>query len=59
MAEDIGGADENSWKSRLNAAGYDVKVFTEGLGAFKIFRELYIEKLAFSLQLTEILKAET
>lgn len=59
LAEDIGGADENSWKSRLNAAGYDVKVFTDGLGAFKIFRELYIEKLAFSLQLTEVLKAET
>ena len=48
LEDDIGGADKNSWQSRLVAAGYDVKVFTEGLGAFKIFRELYIKELAVS-----------
>ena len=45
LEEDIGGSDKNSWKSRLTAEGYDVKVCVDGLGAFKIFRELYIEKV--------------
>lgn len=45
LEEDIGGADKNSWKSRLMAEGYGVKVCADGLGAFRIFRELYIEKL--------------
>ena len=44
VSEDIAG-DENSWKSRLAALGYDVKVCVDGLGSFKNFRQLYIEKL--------------
>ena len=44
VTEDIAG-DENSWKSRLAALGYDVAVCVDGLGSFKNFRQLYIEKL--------------
>ena len=34
-----------SWRGKLAALGYDVKVCADGLGTFKIFRELYIEKI--------------
>ena len=34
-----------SWRGKLSALGYDVKVCVDGLGTFKIFRELYIEKI--------------
>ena len=39
-----------SWRGKLAALGYDVKVFADGLGTFKIFRELYIEKIKVELE---------
>lgn len=45
LSEDIAG-EKNSWKAKLTAQGYKVRVIREGLGAFEKFRELYIEKLA-------------
>lgn len=37
-----------SWQTRLAALGYKVKVFSDGLGTFRSFRQLYIDKLAAS-----------
>lgn len=34
-----------SWRNRLEGLGYDVKVYVDGLGTFKNFRNLYIERL--------------
>lgn len=42
--EDIAG-NNNSWKTQLIEHGFNVRVCTDGLGSFKEFRELYIEKL--------------
>lgn len=43
--EDIAGLDRNSWLSRLLAEGFDVRVDPRGLGSFRAFRRLYLEKL--------------
>ena len=43
VAEDIAG-EKNSWLSRLTALGYKVRVIRDGLGTFKNFRALYVEK---------------
>lgn len=43
VAEDIAG-EKNSWRSRLSAQGYKVRVIRNGLGSFEKFRALYIEK---------------
>lgn len=45
VTKDISGADKNSWKSKLAALGYDVKVCVDSLGTFKNFRELYLQKI--------------
>ena len=42
---DIAGNDKNSWKSRLINAGYQVRLCNNGLGSFKNFRQLFIDKL--------------
>lgn len=34
-----------SWQTRLSALGFKVKIFSEGLGTFRSFRRLYIDKL--------------
>ncbi len=44
VAEDIAG-EKNSWRTKLSALGYKVRVIRDGLGSFKTFRELYIKKL--------------
>ena len=41
LSQDISG----TWKNRLIAFGYKVRVSADGLGAFEKFRSLYIEKL--------------
>ena len=43
--KDIAGDNEDSWKSRLIAVGYDVRVCVDGLGSFEEFRQLYIKHL--------------
>ena len=41
LAKDI----SDTWKNRLIALGYGVRVSADGLGAFEKFRRLYVEKL--------------
>ena len=41
LAKDI----SDTWKNRLVALGYNVRVSADGLGAFEKFRALYVEKL--------------
>ncbi|MBO4780617.1 MAG: sirohydrochlorin cobaltochelatase [Selenomonadaceae bacterium] len=45
VAEDIAGDDSGSWLNRLTALGYKVRVIRDGLGTFKNFRKLYIDRL--------------
>ena len=45
VTEDIAGDDAASWKNRLSALGYQVRVCTDGLGSFEKFRRLYVEKI--------------
>ena len=45
VAKDIAGDNPDSWKNRLIAEGFNVRVCKEGLGSFKKFRQLYIDKL--------------
>ena len=52
VAEDIAG-DKNSWLTRLAAFGYNVRVIRDGLGTFKNFRALYIEKLCEEMKTLE------
>ena len=44
VTEDIAG-EKNSWRTKLSALGYQVRVIRDGLGSFKNFRELYVKKL--------------
>ena len=44
VAKDIAG-EKNSWKAKLSALGYEVRVIRDGLGSFENFRELYIKNL--------------
>lgn len=48
VAEDIAG-EKNSWRTRLAAQGYEVRVIRDGLGSFEKFRALYLEKLAANI----------
>ena len=43
VSNDIAG-DNDSWKTRLMKAGFNVRICTEGLGSFESFRKLYIDK---------------
>ena len=45
VEEDIDG-EENSWRTKLTALGYKIRVIRDGLGSFKNFRELYIQNLS-------------
>lgn len=42
--KDIAG-EENSWRSKLSALGYKVRVIRDGLGSFESFRALYVKRL--------------
>ncbi|WP_294157656.1 sirohydrochlorin cobaltochelatase [uncultured Selenomonas sp.] len=44
VQEDLVGDGEASWKSRLTAAGYDVRVSLYGLGEYPAFRALYVKR---------------
>lgn len=46
VTKDIAGTEKDSWKSKLAALGYDVKICVDGLGTFKNFRELYLQKIS-------------
>ena len=48
--EDMAGSGEDSWKSRLLAAGFAVRTCLQGLGAFPAFRRLYLRKIRDSLK---------
>ncbi|MCR5486951.1 MAG: sirohydrochlorin cobaltochelatase [Lachnospiraceae bacterium] len=40
---DMAGEDEDSWKSRFEAAGYEVECILSGLGENEAIREIYVE----------------
>ncbi|MCI6100383.1 MAG: sirohydrochlorin cobaltochelatase [Selenomonas sp.] len=44
VQEDMAGDGPDSWKSRLEAAGYNVRVSLYGLGEYPAFRALYLDK---------------
>lgn len=44
VEKDLAGEDENSWKSRLERAGFAVSTILQGLGESPYFRKLYIDK---------------
>ncbi|MBR3499336.1 MAG: sirohydrochlorin cobaltochelatase [Selenomonadaceae bacterium] len=56
MAEDIAG-EKNSWRTKLLARGFEVRVVHDGLGAFKNFRALYAKILEEKLWTKENLKS--
>ena len=43
--EDIAGAEAESWLSRLQAAGFSVRVSLKGLGEYPAFQKLYVKRL--------------
>lgn len=43
--EDIAGEEEESWLSRLQAAGFSVQVSLKGLGEYPAFQQLYVKRL--------------
>ena len=51
VTADIDG-DENSWRGRLTAHGYEVRVIRDGLGTFEGFRRLYVERLGQRVSFT-------
>lgn len=42
---DMAGKDEDSWKSRFEAAGYEVVCHIKGLGEYENIRKIYLEHL--------------
>ena len=47
---DMAGGEDDSWKSRLTAAGFDVHCTVEGLGALEDVQKLYVEHLKAELK---------
>lgn len=45
LSEDVAGHDKNSWRSKFMSLGYDVEIYEAGLGTFRNFRELYLQKI--------------
>lgn len=43
---DMSGEEEDSWQSRLNSAGYQVKSYLQGLGENPLFRRIYLRHIA-------------
>lgn len=43
--EDIAGSEPESWLSRLQAAGFSVRVSMKGLGEYPAFQSLYVKRL--------------
>ncbi len=48
--EDMAGASADSWKSRLQAAGFSVRVGLDGLGSNVGFRAIYLQRLRQMLE---------
>ena len=44
VQDDLAGDKDTSWKSRLEAAGYDVRVSPYGLGEYPAFRALFLKR---------------
>lgn len=47
---DMAGDEDDSWKNRLTAAGFDVHCTVEGLGALEAVQRLYVEHLKAELK---------
>ena len=50
VARDMAGEGEDSWKVRLEQAGFSVTPILEGLGESPLFRQIYIEKARKALR---------
>ncbi len=42
---DMAGEEDDSWQSRLNAAGYPVECYLQGLGENPVFRRIYLRHI--------------
>ena len=47
---DLAGPDGDSWKSRLEARGFDVRVRLQGLGALEAVRARFVEKVRATME---------
>ena len=45
---DMAGEEEDSWKSRLEAEGYEVTCVLKGLGEYPAIQELFIQHVKFA-----------
>lgn len=52
VEHEMAGEEQKSWKSRLEAAGYAVRVSPYGLGEYPAFRSLYLKKAEKALDLS-------
>lgn len=48
-ANDLSGEDEDSWKSRFEAAGFNVSCILRGLGEYPGIRKIFLEHVADSM----------
>lgn len=49
-SNDLSGEDEDSWKSRFEAAGYEVSCVLKGLGEYPAVRQVFLEHVADSMK---------
>lgn len=49
VIRDMAGSGKASWKNRLSAAGYRVRIDLRGLGEYSAFRRLYVRKAAMCM----------
>lgn len=45
-SNDMAGGDEDSWKTQLEAEGYEVECFLKGMGEISAIRQLYLEHIS-------------
>lgn len=50
VRQDLAGGEPDSWASRLEAAGFSVRVSAHGLGEYPAFRALYLAKVEQALE---------
>lgn len=46
VLEDMAGANQDSWRSRFSAAGYEVKCVLKGLGEYPAIRRIFLRHIA-------------
>lgn len=53
---DLAGSDRDSWKSRMEAAGYETQCILKGLGEYEGIRRLFLSHVAESEKVLELVK---